>query len=312
MAHTFRFLAQPLFEKTTGNSEIDPETGLGTRRGTDPSRTWTIKEEELWHLRKVLRLKVGVEVEVFDGHGTSGKGVLQQVDSELAHVLTNEEEQSLAPSLSLALALGALKPGFIDDLLPILVELGINQIFVFAQEGSASWKMAKDKVVERWDRILLSSAKQCRQVFLPEIVSFSSPQELISYIESGKANRSAHPPMANALAPFDNGLKQKFVLSLGAEKLLSSFLNPAEPAAIPRSMIAAIGGESGLSPTEEETFQAADFLPVSLGPLTLRAFTAAIATSVLLSNIRLSKFSKIGQNYHERCQPTESAAHRTL
>ena len=71
MKHSFRFLAD-LQEKKQS------------------SYLWSLKESEVFHFQKVLRLKLAAKVEVFDGKGTSACGAVLLVSAKEVLVETSE------------------------------------------------------------------------------------------------------------------------------------------------------------------------------------------------------------------------------
>jgi 16S rRNA (uracil1498-N3)-methyltransferase len=238
MKHRFRFLAR-----------------------NTAAHEWQITdEEELHHLKKVLRLKEGDAAEVFDGAGASGSGVITAIEGKQAVIECTTRERAQAPSLTLHLAIGALKPGSIDELLPSLVELGVDSLHIFLQQGVDKSRLS-GKALERWQRIILASCKQSKRDFIPQCHNWPSLQSCLE----GTASLSSlklclDPDSSQPISQIDFANKQ--------------------------SVFAVMGGEAGLSAAEEELLTSAQFHRVSLGPNVLRAYTAAIAVTALLSDKR--------------------------
>lgn len=239
MKHIYRFLAQ-----------------------AQSPQLWEIRDQEFIHLKQVLRLKLQDSVEVFDGKGLFASGQIQEIHSKYAVVECSPAQMQEKMRPQLILALGALKPGFIDDLLPMFVELNADELHVFCQDGVSKNRIS-DKAVERWERISQTSAKQCRRAHLPLLKIWSS---LLAMLE-GMKNLDAH----------------RFVLDPHSNQYLSQAAQNPQ-----KDIFAIIGGEKGFSPNEEQILQAQEFLAVSLGPLILRAYTASIAACVILSNVRMA------------------------
>ncbi len=219
---------------------------------------WTIDGSELHHLKKVLRLRPGDLVEVFNGCGYSGHGALLEASGELATVGVESTKFSPKMESSLILAIGALKPGTLEETLPFLVELGVDHIHTFLQDHAAKSRI-HDKAQERWQRIIVASSKQCKRPWLPTIHAWRSLDDLLN----SDVLTSDHV---------------RLTLSPDAEDSLISY-----PLADKRVM-AVLGGELGLHDKELHSLHEKGFSPVSLGPHILRAVTAAIASAGVLSS----------------------------
>ena len=59
--------------------------------------------------------------------------------------------------------MGVLKPAVVEQALPFLTELGIDQISLFLQAGVAKDRISP-KRVERYHSILRASIKQCKRL----------------------------------------------------------------------------------------------------------------------------------------------------
>jgi 16S rRNA (uracil1498-N3)-methyltransferase len=233
MSHLFRFLA-------------DHNDGV-----------WTILDTELHHLKKVLRLRTGDQVEVFDGHGHSGEGILQEISGDRAAVEVQNPRFIPKAKSSIAIAVGALKPGVLEELLPFLIELGAEQIHTFLQENSAKARI-HEKAQDRWQRIVIASCKQCKRSWVPTVTAWRSLEEFLS----------------NGLFGTDC---DRYVLCPDSETSLSTAELRSD------KILAVLGGEMGLSAGELNVLIEQGYLPVSLGPHILRAVTAAVAAAAVLA-----------------------------
>jgi 16S rRNA (uracil1498-N3)-methyltransferase len=106
MSHLFRFLGAP---SADGDA-------------------WELREEEAHHVSRVLRLGEGAEVEVTDGAGRLVRGTLTQVGAKLVRVAVAAERRVERERGRFVFAVGALKPGGVDDVLAPLVELGVDAV----------------------------------------------------------------------------------------------------------------------------------------------------------------------------------------
>lgn len=234
MSHIFRFHA-------VRRSELD----------------WVLGSEEWHHLLKVLRLGPGTHLELADGKGWSAQGILLETGKSQGVIAVNAEHytEAPAPDRLICLALGAVKPQSVDDILPSITELGVDLIWVFPFSGMAKSRL-NDKVKERWDRVLAASAKQCKRAWWPSIVWLESFEDFLK--------QASDFPHRLVLDPEGE-------LSLGAWR--------AQPEA---SVLAAVGSEKGLSPEELKAMVAQGFQKVSLRGSILRSITASIAAAALL------------------------------
>jgi 16S rRNA (uracil1498-N3)-methyltransferase len=128
----------------------------------DLDGSWLIEGDEHNHLRRVLRLDVGTEVEICDGLGTVVVATLTDIGSQQAHAALVRQIPQAAPPTPIAVALGALKPQTFDDIIPDLVEIGVDVAWIFMQDKVAKARL-DDKVRERWQRIARAAAKQAKQ-----------------------------------------------------------------------------------------------------------------------------------------------------
>ncbi|HEY1049962.1 MAG TPA: RsmE family RNA methyltransferase, partial [Prosthecobacter sp.] len=119
--------------------------------------------------------------------------------------------------------------------------------------GQAEKKLAK------WRRHMIESAKQCHTPFVPRL---EVPRGFASVVTELKADLKLIP----ALSEQSRTLKQVL------------------PEVRPKNVAVLIGPEGDFTAEEEALAQRAGFLPITLGPLVLRAETASIATLAILGH----------------------------
>ena len=242
MSHCYRFLGKIIIS-------------------VDKSFIWKIEGTELHHLIKVLRLKTGDSVEVFDGHGSWGKGELTSITPKKeALVKTNTIHKTLKPTNPIALAIGGLKTHTMDELLPFLVELNVNEIHIFTQKQIPKHRLS-ERSQNRWKSIILSALKQSKSNYIPNLRVWSDFSQMVSYL-------TEH---------YDH----HFTLSPTAKETLYDIVKKEGKSCI------VIGGEKGLSEEEERILDDANFKPARMSNTILRSITAAIISSALLSGVRL-------------------------
>jgi 16S rRNA (uracil1498-N3)-methyltransferase len=230
--------------------------------GTEFDGQWQLGEEETLHLAKVLKLTVGTEVEVTDGKGRWCLGVVAAIKNKLTLIDATESYLEPAPKTFVTLAVGALKPGAIDDILPAAVELGADRIVVFQNSGTAKFRM-QDSVVSRWQRIIHQSIKQCKRARIPDVVVSDSVQALIKeyWRKDGRLG---------------------LVLDASGERPLHDLLTES----LATDLTVVIGSEKGLEGREISELVAAGFLTARLGANILRAVTAVPAVLGVVASVK--------------------------
>ena len=221
-------------------------------------RIVTLTADEARHLREVLRLKAGDEVQVFDGAGREFQAVVSQARREFAELELRDEIEPPKPEspLQLTLAVALLKGEKFDLVVQKGTELGVDKFIPLVtryadihlrDEGDAK------KRVTRWQRIALEAAKQCGRSVVPEV---TAPAQFASVIGEDRC------------LMFSERGGQGLNTDIKADNLT-----------------AIIGSEGGWSDDELDQARAAGVPILTLGGRILRAETAAIAAAVLLQHL---------------------------
>jgi 16S rRNA (uracil1498-N3)-methyltransferase len=215
-------------------------------------------------LHKVLRLKEGDHVEVFDGCSgyivrlTSFRGNCTQ--GTIIHAVAAMPSSGI----DIALAFCCVRPGPMEEIMRHATELGVSRLIpLLSIRNSRKPQEKKD----RWISIVKSAAQQCGRVGLPEV---EEPQAFAEFIQN-----CAHPETRLILSVCDPA---KPILSV-----LEEFK--------PRRLLVVVGPEGGLDSSEEALAFKFGFRPVCLGPRTLRTETAALVSvgAIIMWNDRLTK-----------------------
>ena len=256
---------------------------------------WTLDAEDAHHALKVLRLPAGETVEATDGKGNLIRGTLLPTGKESADITnisiihTTHTAEPVAGSdtisrIQLELAVGALKPGDLDDVIPALVELGVDRISVFITEETGKNRIA-DKSVERWNRIIRTATKQSKRLWLPELATYDSINDWLdglpkpSEILTDNARwMFAEPEPDHGPDTEDRKTKSGFHAIQGF-----SIRGDGKSADWPLMLTGLVGSERGFSAKEVQAVLEQGFMPVSLGAHVLRARTAAIAAATMLA-----------------------------
>lgn len=212
--------------------------------------------EQTRYARRVLRLRDGEEVEVFDGRGAVGQGRLRTSDGRTGVALDRLwHEPHARPRLEIAVALP--KGSRVDDLVGQLTQLGADVLIPLRTErGVVDPRPTK---LDRLERQVIEHARQCRRAHLLEVTGTTSLADVL-----------ARPCDLLLLAdPQGQGPS-------GMDKCLDA-------ADVVRVLI---GPEGGFSDQERRDAHAAGAIPWRLGPHVLRIETAASAAASILRHFR--------------------------
>jgi 16S rRNA (uracil1498-N3)-methyltransferase len=219
-----------------------------------------VRDEELRHLRRVLRLATGDSITIFDDVGREHEAVIRSIGAESAEVeIVCSRDAPRESPLDLTLALALTKGDKMDFVVEKATELGLRRMVPFV----SSYSVAKldpvkgDKRLARWQRIALSAAKQCGRTRIPEILPICEFSELVS--------RS-----------WSDTLKLLFWEKEAVRSLRQVQRGDAQ------SVLMVVGPEGGFSADEGQEAAAHGFETLSLGRRILRVETAAV-TAVSLA-----------------------------
>ena len=139
---------------------------------TSTSERVELPEDEAEHLVRVLRLGVGDEVDIFDGRGGLWRAEVVQVGKKTATVRRLEPGRPASElGVMLTLVVSVLKGDKMDDVVRDAVMLGVAGIRPVLSDRSeiGMAAMARSSRIARWQRIAVSSAKQCGRAVVPSI-----------------------------------------------------------------------------------------------------------------------------------------------
>lgn len=212
------------------------------------SGTARLDADEARHLSQVLRLGAGDEVAVFDGAGREFRGRVEHLARDGAAVrLIEEHDPAPEPSVRVTLAQAALKGEKMDEVVRDATMMGVAAIEPLVTEHTIA-HLRPGSAPERWRRIAIASAKQCRRAVVPRVGEGTAFDEWIA--------RDASPLRVILVEP-----------SASVEGHPASTLQGERPA----SATILIGPEGGWSERELDAAVKAGYLPVTLGRRTLRA-----------------------------------------
>jgi 16S rRNA (uracil1498-N3)-methyltransferase len=234
--------------------ELDPERG-----------EVVLPPDEAHHLTRVMRLDRGDEVSVFDGRGRECRARVERIQKGTVS-LTILETLPAPPEaeVPIALAQAILKADKMDAVVRDATMAGVARITPLVTERTlvSLASLARGHTLERWRRVAVASAKQSRRARLPH---FDLPSPLTDWLR----------------APLE-GLRLMLVEPAPDGRDLRS-LRAALAGSRPVAVTCIVGPEGGWSAGERETAVSAGCVPVSLGPMTLRADAAGLIAVSLVS-----------------------------
>ena len=214
---------------------------------------------EAHHLLTVCRLGKGESVELFDGAGQLATAVIINAESRRATLQIKQIESRSRPEPQVVIAVSVAKGDRFDWLISKCTEMGVDRICPVVFERTI--KQPKNpKTLDRWRRLTIEAAKQCRRLFLPQVNMPLPLRDVFSVLTKD------HP---------------------SAQILLGSLLE-ASPSLICQpfsgnDVIAFIGPEGGLTDDEQSFLKDNGVCPVRITNTILRVETAALVFGAILT-----------------------------
>lgn len=218
-----------------------------------------LDKQDAQHAIRVLRLKVGDEIEVMDGSkrcraqiaALEGSDVQVQITQDLP---TNE------PSMQITLFQGLPKAEKMEFILQKCTELGIFAVqpIIMARCVAQSKEKNAEKKQERWQKIVREATKQCARATVPQV----------------------HMPLT--LSKAKDALAQMDLLLVPWEDAKSGAIRELTKTMHGKRIGLVIGPEGGIAPEEIEQLEALGAHSVTLGPRILRTETAGMAALTMI------------------------------
>ncbi len=220
-----------------------------------------IEGEEVKHIRKVLRLKAGDKIVVFNGLGKEYEGtILEEKPSSVLVKVQNIFFPQKDSPLEVTLAQSLLKGERMDFLIQKATELGVKEIIPFFSSRSVPLLETSRRLQRhrRWERIAVEASKQCGRGVVPKIESLKDYSEMLQI---------ASPDGLRLILWERDGIKLKEVLETSEGRVKIFFV---------------VGPEGGFSQEEVDEAEKSGFIPVILGRRVLRAETASLCLLSIL------------------------------
>ncbi|MBI3321576.1 MAG: 16S rRNA (uracil(1498)-N(3))-methyltransferase [Candidatus Omnitrophica bacterium] len=215
----------------------------------------------LHHLLHVLRVQVGDPLECFDGQGQGYRGSVIRRSKRALVVAIDAKICEPAPRLRVTLALSLIRPERFEWALQKATELNVERVIPMIAVRTTA-RVSGDRAsrkLERWRRIVREAAQQCGRLRVPEL---QAPQPLAALLpELDQYDTVLMPTLAGQTIPLERGV---------------------EPVSGPSRVAMLIGPEGDFTEEEAKVATQHGATLLSLGRLTLRSETAAIALLAIL------------------------------
>jgi len=206
------------------------------------------------HASRVLRLREGTAVQLFDGLGMECHGVITDLSGKQVVISAiqpvDADRESPLPIL-LAQAMSSSEK--MDWVIQKATELGVTEIQPLDTERSVARLSAEraEKRLAHWQQVAIAACEQCGRNVLPVI---HPPLNIMLWLKTMRASTDT----------------KLIFLPQGASSLREQ--------AKPQGKVALlIGAEGGFSQAESDSALLCGFTPVKLGARVLRTETAAVA-----------------------------------
>lgn len=221
-----------------------------------PDASVTLEGPAFNHLVRVLRLRPGAPVLLFNGSGGQYRAVLEAVERRRARVrVASFDPLDVESPLAVTLAQGVSRGERMDYTVQKAVELGVGAIRPLLTERSVVNLQGErlDKRLDHWRGVVIGACEQSGRNRPPPVLA---PLSLTDWL-------TGTPPAGLVLDPEAGAGLLDLERPAGAVTLL-------------------VGPEGGLSEAELELARRAGFRGVRLGPRVMRTETAGIAALAAL------------------------------
>ncbi len=215
---------------------------------------FTMSEVSSKHCVQVLRMDVGEQIDITNGHGGLFHATIQVAHKKNAVVTITKAIQTDCPTQKLHLGISLLKNAVrLEWLFEKATEMGLSAITPLVCERTIHARFK----TERMQQIIQSAMIQSQQTWLPVL---NEPMPFQEFITQSTAT-------------------QKLIAHCEHQQKTS--IKCIEPS---NDLVLLIGPEGDFAPTEIEAAMVKDFTPIDLGPTRLRTETAGIFALSVLKN----------------------------
>lgn len=235
------------------------------------NKTCIIEGEDVKHISKVLRCRIGEELEICDNDNNEYICEITNIDkSQVELNIVEVVDIKRESDLKIKVYQGLPKGPKMEMILQKLTEVGVDEI-ILVQTKRTVVKVddkKEDKKIERWERIIYEAAKQSKRGKIPKLRGVLSFKEALADMKENDFN----------IAPYENERTKSIKQAIKGVDI--------------KNIGIFVGPEGGFEDTEIKSIEEIGGQSVSLGPRILRTETA----SLVASSIVLYELSDLGGN----------------
>lgn len=214
------------------------------------------------HAMRVLRLREGEAVQMFDGLGNECRGVITELGGKrvvIGNITVIDSDRESPLKVLLAQALTSSEK--MDWVIQKATELGVAEIQPVDTERSVARLSAErtTKRLEHWHQVAISACEQCGRNVLPKI---QAPLDIMAWLQQTKTMPHA-----------------KYIL---LPEGTASLHDQAKPQG---KVVLLIGAEGGFTQAEGAAALHCGFTSIRLGARVMRTETAALAGLAALQTL---------------------------
>ena len=233
------------------------------------NNTCIIEGEDVKHISKVLRCRIGEELEVCDNNNNEYICEITNIDKNQVELnIVEKVDIQRESDLKIKVYQGLPKGPKMEMILQKLTEVGVDEI-ILVQTKRTVVKVddkKEDKKLERWERIIYEAAKQSKRGKIPTLRGVLTFKEALADMKENDFN----------IAPYENEKTKSIKQAIKGVNI--------------NNIGIFVGPEGGFEETEIEAIEEIGGQSVSLGPRILRTETA----SLVASSIVLYELSDLG------------------
>jgi 16S rRNA (uracil1498-N3)-methyltransferase len=219
-----------------------------------------LADREAHHALHVLRLQRGERVTVLDGAGNQFLCDVQTLERKTIQLAVVEKITAAPRNCAITLLQAVPKGKMFEDIVDKATQLGVGRIVPILSERVTMRLELGDaaRKVEKWRQVAIETSKQCGSPWLPQIDAPLAPNRWLEGRES-----------------FDLTLVGSLQTTRRhPREYLAEFQK--QNGRLPKTVAVWIGPEGDFTLAEMAAIEAAGAKPITLGPLVLRAETAAV------------------------------------
>lgn len=226
------------------------------------SGSFDLPPDAAHHAARVLRLREGDAVQIFDGIGNERHGVIAEPGGKrvvVRGIIAVDSDRETPLKILLAQALSSSEK--MDWVIQKATELGVAEIQPIDAERSVARLSAERAArrLEHWQQVAISACEQCGRNLLPQI---HAPLDIMVWLQQMQKSSAT-----------------KFILLPQGAASLHAHAKP------PGRVALLIGAEGGFTQAESDTALRCGFTPIRIGARVLRTETAAIAGLAALQTL---------------------------